>query len=255
MAENIKPSFVLLDIETSPIIAYTWATFNTNVLKIIESSQIISVSWKELGSKQTIVKTIADYPNYIPGQINDELLVREIWDVMDKADIICAHYGSAFDIKKLNARFVYYGLTAPSQYSVIDTKKIASKYFKFDSNSLDNLGSYLKVGNKIKNGGFDLWVRCMNGDPKAWKLMASYNKQDVDLLEKVYYKLRPFIENHPNMLAATGIIDAHSCPACMSTRLQKRGFRINKSTRQQRYQCMDCGSWSSGTYEKLKGVT
>ena len=39
----------------------------------------------------------------------------------------------------------------------------------------------------------------MKDDLKAWKKMVEYNKQDIVLLEKVYYALRPWDTYHPNM--------------------------------------------------------
>ena len=225
------------------------------MLKILEPSKIISCSWKELGSDKITTKTIADYPTYKPGEIDDRLLVEEVWKILDDANVVCAHYGSAFDIKKLNARFVWYGLNAPSAYKTLDTKRIASKYFKFDSNSLNSLGQYFGVGVKVENGGFDLWVRCIEGDPEAWALMARYNEQDVLLLEQIYWKLRPFIEDHPNMAALSADnlnVPAGVCPTCLSGDVHKRGFSITKTGRKQRFQCGSCGSWSSGSFQRNK---
>ena len=251
MAKNKPPRVILLDIETSPITGYTWQTYDASVLKILEPSKLLSVAWKDLYSDETNCKTIFDYKGYKKDVINDEKLVREIWQVLDDADVVIAHHGDAFDLKKLNARFIYWGLTAPSAYKSIDTKKVASKYFRFDSNSLNNLGTYLNIGKKIENGGFDLWVRCISGDPEAWDLMRKYNTQDVILLEEVYLKLRPFMENHPNLsLLSDDQHDAMTCPTCQSSSVIKRGFAITRTGRKQRYQCNDCGSWSSGKFEK-----
>lgn len=241
--------FVFLDIETSPLIGYAWQTYDTSILKVIESSKVISVSWKYLNEPTTHVKCIADYHGYTPNVVDDEKLIREVWYVLDEADIISAHFGDAFDLKKLNARFAYYGLNSPSPYQTIDTKKVASKYFKFDSNSLNNLGAYLNVGQKIVNGGFDLWIRCMSGDLDAWELMKSYNTQDVVLLEQVYFKLRPFIKNHPDLNVNKS---EEVCTSCASTNVQKRGFSPTKLGKKQRYQCSDCGSWSTGSWTRNK---
>jgi hypothetical protein len=249
-----KPSIILLDIETSPITAYTWGTFDQNVLKVLEPSKIMSVAWKELYAEEVQVRSIFDYSGYKPGIIDDKKLVADVWKVLDRADIVIAHHGDAFDLKKLNSRFIFHGLCAPSAYKTIDTKKVASKYFKFDSNALNNLGVYLKLGEKVANGGFGLWVKCIAGDPEAWDLMKRYNQQDVALLEKVYLKLRPFMENHPNLSIITNNSEGTSCPSCSSTNVTKRGFTVTKTSRRQRFQCGDCGSWSSGPYEKAKAV-
>lgn len=249
-----KPLVLLLDIETSPLTGYTWSTYDTNVLKVLESSKVISVSWKELGSLETKVKAICDYPGYKAGVIDDKKLVSEIWDVLDKADVLIAHFGDGFDFKKLNARFAYYGLNAPSYYKTIDTKKVSKKHFLFDNNKLDSLGSYFKIGNKAQTGGFDLWIQCIAGVKEAWDRMKDYNKQDVVLLEKVYLRLRPFMENHPNLNLVTETPSDCKCPSCLSSKLTKRGFSFTKTTKRQRFQCSDCGSWSSGSYIKVKDL-
>lgn len=246
-----NPKFCLLDIETSPILGYTWTTWDANVLKVLEPSKIISVAWKQLGSDEVKVKCIADYKGYKNNVINDEALVKEVWKVLDESDVVCGHHSDAFDLKKLNARFVYYGLNAPSAYQSVDTKKAASRYFKFDSNSLNNLGAYLNVGQKLVNGGFDLWVRCMAGDKDSWALMKAYNAQDVQLLEQVYLKLRPFMATHPDLnVIVNGSSSSAVCGSCLSTNVTKRGFSMTKAGSKQRLQCSDCGSWSTGPWKR-----
>jgi len=246
-----SPKVLLLDIETSPITGYTWKTWQDNVLKILEPSKILSVSWKWLNEDETFCKALPDYRGYKKNVIDDEKLVKEAWKLLDDADIVIGHHVAKFDIPKLNARFVYHGLAAPSKYQIVDTKRVASRYFKFDSNSLNNLGQYLGCGVKIENGGFDLWVRCIAGDKDAWEVMKAYNTQDVVLLEKVYLKLRPYIENHPNVSLITGMTST-GCPTCQSVNVQKRGFAYTRTSRKQRYQCNDCHAWSSGPLERVK---
>lgn len=248
----MKPVITLLDIESSPIVGMTWTTWDANVLKIIEPSKIISFAHKNLGDKKVQVKAVSDFPEYEPDKINDEQLIRYAWNVLDKADIVIGHHSNKFDLPKLNSRFVYYGLNAPSHYESVDTKAQASRHFKFDSNSLNNLGQYLGVGQKIVNGGFDLWLRCIAGDAKAWKLMKEYNAQDVQLLEEVYLKLRPFM-NHPNVNMITGQrVTECVCHVCQSKNTTRRGFSFTKTGRKQRYQCNECHSWSTGGFERDK---
>ena len=243
-----KVRTLLIDIETSPITGYTWSTFDASVLKILEPSKVLSVAWKWLDEDETFCKTIADFKGYKKGVVDDKRLIQLAWELLNEADIVIAHHGKKFDLPKLAARFIYYGLAAPASYQVVDTKQVASTKFKFDSNSLNNLGTYLGLGSKVQNGGFDLWVRCIAGDPDAWELMKEYNVQDVVLLEKVYLALRPYITNHPNVSLITGAVD--NCPTCQSDKLQKRGFSYTRTGRKQRYQCSDCHSWSVGSFER-----
>lgn len=249
------PRILYFDIETSPLIGYAWDTYQTNILKIIEHSKVISISWKFSGDKDVSVKCIADYKKYKKGVIDDKELIKDAWKLLDEADVVVGHHCLSFDIKKLNNRFVFHGLNAPSPYQVVDTKQQASRHFKFDSNKLDNLSQYFGIGGKINNGGFSLWERCIAGDVEAWKLMKEYNVQDVVLLEKLYLILRPFIKSHPNLNLLSDNPEAGCvCPSCKSKNVTKRGFSVTRTGRKQRYQCSDCGSWSAGPFQKVKTV-
>ncbi len=251
----MSPNIVFLDIETSPIIGYTWGFYDQNVIKVIEPVKVLCCGWKTLGTGTVTVKGLNDYEGYQPGVVDDKKLVEEIWYVLDEADVVLAHNGDSFDIKVLNARFLANGLNPPSDYKTIDTLKVAKKYFRFNNNKLDELGSYLHEGRKAGTGGFETWTGCMEGDPTSWKRMKEYNAKDVELLERVYLRLRPFISNHPdlNLLSGTRTrSSSFSCGTCQSENTQKRGFQMTKAGRYQRYSCSDCGSWSSGPYEKVK---
>ncbi len=177
-----KPKILLFDVETAPNLSYTWGKWEQDVIAFKNEWYLMSFAWKYLGDKKTQVLSLADFPGYKKNPTDDRLLVRALWSHFDNADVIIAHNGDAFDIKKANARFVYHKLVPPSPYKQIDTKKVAKKYFNFNSNSLNDLGQYFKIGKKLSTGGFDLWLGCMAGDKASWKTMCEYNKQDVELL-------------------------------------------------------------------------
>ena len=123
----------------------------------------------------------------------------------------------------------------------MDTLKLARRYFKFNSNRLGHLGEHLGLGGKEVTGGFQTWEGCMKGDPKAWKLMKKYAKQDVDLLVDVYERLRPWATNHPNRNVIDGT--SYACPTCGSNKLQKRGKRRTRTMVYQTLQCTRCRSY------------
>ncbi len=181
--------------------------------------------------------------------LTEKQLVQKLHKILGEADIIVAHNGDEFDAKKARAKFVEFGLPALPPSQQIDTKKIAKRHFRFSSNSLNNLGELLGVGKKMPTGGFDLWLDCMAGKIAAWKKMEAYNKQDVLLLERVYLKLRPWVQNHPNVAAGD---KPSACPKCGTDRpLHFRGYRRMAAGSYRRYQCRDCGAWSrSRTVEK-----
>lgn len=250
-----KPRIAFIDIETSPILGYAWAIYDTNILGVKEPVKVMCFGWKWLGENKVNVLSLPDYKNYKPGVLDDSLLMKDVWKVLDEADVVVAHNGDSFDIKIINARFLVHGLNPPSDYKTVDTLKVSKKYFRMTTNKLDDVGGYLDEGRKASTGGFQTWVDCWDGDRKAWERMTTYNARDVELLERVYLRLRPFIGNHPdlNLIAGRPIkLGEFVCGSCQSLNTQKRGFAVTKAGRYQRYSCNDCGSWSTGPYERVK---
>ena len=245
MTSNARILF--LDIETSPNIGYTWGKYEQNVIEYVQEWYVLCFAWKWLDEK-VHASAQRDFSSYKKDMTDDYNVMVVLWNLLDKADIVVVHNGARFDLPKINARFIYHGLTPPSPYKVVDTLKVSRKYFKFDSNKLDDIGKYLKVGRKLETGGFELWKGCMAGDEKAWDKMVKYNKQDVVLLEEVYKKFRPWIVGHPNLNVINNRLT--NCPNCGSEHLQSHGFSFSQTAKKRRYQCQDCGAWSHGANEK-----
>jgi hypothetical protein len=162
-----------------------------------------------------------------------------------------AHNIDGFDSPKLRAKFVTLGLK-PTSYRTLDTLKMARSQFGFTSNKLNDLAQTLGVGRKLSTGGFELWLRCLAGDPKAWKLMKKYNMWDVVLLEKVYEKLKAWYPQHPNFALYSGEGDKTECPICESTKVQRQGYRVMATRRAARFQCQKCGHWFQKPLSKVE---
>jgi hypothetical protein len=240
------PKILLVDIETAPNLCYSWGLW-----KELTSTEMIEREWyvlcwcaKWLGSKEMMSSALVDFPKmYKQDSENDKLVLEKVWKLLDEADIVIGHNALEFDIKKLNARFIKHGMTPPSPFKVVDTCLGARKYFGFTSNKLGDLGKFLGLGEKLDTGGFKLWRGCMQGKLDAWKLMVKYCGQDILLLEKVYLKLRPYMENHPNLAIFLTDRD-RMCPKCKSKKLQKHGFVFSNQAKYQRWLCTDCGSYA-----------
>lgn len=248
MSKNKKnnPKILIYDIETAPNLGYIWGKYQQDVIDYHSEWYIMCFCAKWLDNNKVIKVKLTDFPNRFKKDKQDDYdVVKKLWELFDEADVIIAHNGQAFDTKKATARFLYHNMSPPSPYKQIDTKLIAKRYFNFNSNRLDDIGRFLKVGRKISHEGFPLWLKCMNGDKAAWNKMIRYNVQDVLLLERIYYKFRPYITNHPNY----GVYqqNEHSCPNCGSEHLQRRGFQVTKVNRYQRWQCQECGAWSQSS--------
>jgi DNA polymerase elongation subunit (family B) len=241
-----------LDIETAPTLGWVWDMYDTNVIAVEQNWFMLSYSHGDLDEDAIHCSRLCDYPLYKVDKKDDRELVEDLWKVFDDADIIVAHNGDAFDIKKSNARFIAHGLPPPSPYKTIDTLKIARKHFKFESNKLASLGAFLGLGVKVPHTGFDLWKGCMNGDKKSWNLMGEYNVQDTALLKAVYFQLRRWATNLPNLALYSDGANADLCPACGSSHVQRRGLSYARTQKRQRFQCVDCGSWFQGGLVKDK---
>jgi hypothetical protein len=104
---------------------------------------------------------------------------------------------------------------------------------------LDYVAQQLGVGAKVEHTGFDLWLGCMAGDEKSWKMMKKYQIQDVDLLVDLYEKLLPWIK-HPNMGTDS---EVPVCTNCGKDNLMRRGYEVLNTGRYQKWQCRDCHRW------------
>lgn len=236
------PHILLYDIETAYALAGVWAQWNTNATHIERDWYILCFAYKWLGEGTHWVG-LPDSDSYSPDAHDDRYVVERLRDLLDYADIVIAHNGDSFDQKKTNARILYHDLEIPTPYQSIDTKKIAKKYFNNMSNSLNELGRIYTQQEKVKHSGIQLWRDCIAGDPKAWREMKKYNLQDVNILEAVYLKMRPWIERHPNR--GHWSTNPETCPKCgVSGQMIRRGYRYTPAFRYPSFQCKACGGYS-----------
>ena len=227
----MEGKILLLDIETLPALGFFWdKPWETSIIEVVKQWQILSFSAKWLNGSQ---ETHIDHAS-------DRVLIKKLWKFLDQAEIVVAHNGDKFDIRKINARMLFYGMPPPSSYRTIDTLKVARKHFAMLSNKQDDLGAFLKTGRKLKTDK-SLWLDCIKGDRLALKEMAEYNAQDVVLLEKNYLKLLPWISNHPSL---DNYSDKTVCPKCGSQELQRRGFKYTNTRKYQSIWCKKCNGWS-----------
>ncbi len=80
----------------------------------------------------------------------------------------------------------------------------------------------------------------LRGDAKAIRDMVAYNKRDVELLEAIFEKLRPFVPNHVNRHLFGG---EGQCPRCGSNHINVHKWRVTQTQRYRQLQCQDCGGY------------
>jgi len=241
------PKVLVFDIETAPILGYVWQLWDNNVaLNQIHSDwYVLSWSAKWLHAPETDVMYMDQ--RHSKNIEDDSKILKEIWKLLDAADIVVTQNGKRFDQKKLNARFVMHGFQPPSSYKHIDTKILASRHFGFTSNKLEYMTDKLcKKYKKLKHSkfsGFEMWKECLAGNLEAWKEMEIYNKYDVLSLEELYKKLAPW-DSTINFNLYSESVD-NVCK-CGSDDLRKNGFSYTNISKFQRYKCASCGAETRG---------
>ena len=203
---------LFLDIETSFMLVRTFETGKVYIDpdNVVADWFIICWSAKWHGSKETISYKVTETEAL---ERDDRRICYAMWQHLNDADIIVAQNGKEFDIKKLNSKFIEYDFGRPSPYLVVDTLEQLRKNAKFSSNRLNYVSQKLFNNRKDKTDK-SLWVRCEHGDADAISYMSKYCAKDVLLLEKLYMKIRAWVNNHPNIAMISGEKDV--CPVCLS---------------------------------------
>lgn len=228
-----------IDCETTPVLAWVWKLYQPiiGIDQIVEPTRVMchAVRWE--GQKRT--KFDAEW---LDG--GREGYLERLWRTMDEADVLVHWNGQSFDTPHIMRELKEAGFDPPSPARQLDLMRGVKKVFKFESNKLDHISRRLLDDRKVPHAGFKLWLDVMNGDEKARRLMARYNRQDVDLLVDLYDELRAWVPlpvaRPPKVSETTGA----SCPACGSANLVRKGFAYTKQSRYQRLRCVDCGKWT-----------
>jgi len=237
-------NILFLDLETSPNLAHVWGLWQQNVAitQLEKSTEVICFGARWLNGNKVIFKSVHHH--------GKKAMLDELHKLMNKADVLIGWNSQAFDSKHINREFIENGYLPPSPRKELDLMRVVKQNFKFPSNKLDYVAQTLGVGAKIQHTGFQLWLDCMAGDNKAWKLMREYQEQDVNLLLDLYEILKPWITNHPHVGLTQNKTD--SCRNCGSTHIVKAGMKYTQSGTYQRHQCADCATYMTGA--KLQGA-
>jgi len=243
------PKILVLDIETAPMVVYVWGLYKQRISpeSVKDDWFVLCYAAKWLFDSKVMSDMIT--PKEAIAK-NDQNVINSIWLLLDKADIVITHNGTNFDHRKLNARFIYYGLARPSHYQIIDSLKSTRKQFAFSSHKQGYINKFLKLPQKLHTD-YQMWIDCINGNAKRLKEMLKYCKQDTRGLEELYLTIRAWIDNHPNLPLYTDF-EGDMCPNCMSTNIKKGGYYYTPTGKYETFRC-ECGAFGkSRKAEKRK---
>lgn len=242
---------ILLDIETCPLTAATFTLYpeSINHEGIITDESIICICWKILEQKAVYSSSILDDLKRFKKDVNDDYVVlKKIREILEDATIVIGHNLKKFDLKKINARLIYHGLDPlPSTLIALDTLTEIKKVASFPSHRLDYLGQLL-TGEGKTHTSRGLWFRVLKGDKDAVREMVGYCKRDVQLLEDIYLKIRPYIKSHP-------VVDPEfrneTCHKCGSDQLIKKMVRYTSAgVKKRQVQCKKCHGYTTFIYKE-----
>lgn len=227
---------LILDIETTPNLCWTWGLWNQNIqpANVVQPKGVLSWAAKWYGEKNM----------YFAGLNTHEkgAMLEEVYELLNQADAVVHYNGAKFDIPILNGEFAKQGWEQPDPFKQIDLLKTVRQNFGFVSNKLDFVAKELGLAGKLSTGGMELWIKCMAGDQKAWAKMEKYNKQDVVVTEQLYDEVKGWIKSHPNHgLYVDDTAGRPVCTNCGSTHVNKKGVERLKMRTYRRYRCTDCG--------------
>jgi hypothetical protein len=232
-----QPNVLVVDIETSPHLAWSFATWNTNISPdmIVEPSRVLCFAANWYPAQRVDVYCEWDEDGHAG-------MVRVLWELLDRADICVGYNSDGFDLKHINREFILAGLTPPSPYQTIDLLKVVRQRFKFPSNRLGQITQSLDIGAKLETGGWSLWQGVLDGDEKARRKFARYCKGDVRITSDLLAVLAGgWIKGIPHAGLWSG--DMAACYACGDTNLIPDGIAYTKTTRHVRLACA-CGAYS-----------
>lgn len=240
------PKVLVADIETAPMLVYAFGLFKQNIStnQIVEDSSLLSVAAKWLGHDYCWYRDTRGSPR------DYKHLIWDVWYLLVETDMVIAHNGEAFDMRKLRTYMALHDLPPVPEVKVIDTLKLHRKAFAFDSHKLDYISNKFSTTPKSEHGmfpGFSLWKECLKDNSLAWDEMQMYNVLDIKSLEDVYMNLRGWYSGAPNMGAFKSSASGRmTCPNCGSENTAQRGYRRTQVGIYKRYRCNSCKGWFRG---------
>lgn len=250
-APKTGPKIVVGDIETFPALSYHFSFWGTNIGddNTVEDSSLMSVAFKWLDQKDAFY---ADQRGKGKRMRDDRKLLENAHAILHHADMLVAHNGKKFDLRKLRAYMVLRGLGPFRPVRVIDTFQLNKSAFGFDKQSLKWTSGRLSYSEKLDHQnfpGFKLWRQCLADNMDAWDECKPYNLTDITSLEEMYLRVRGWYDNHPNLGPYMEPGEVHICPTCGShdVQIHKKDRKTDVGIYDQ-YKCNDCGKYSRGRY-------
>jgi len=233
------PRILVLDIETAPLRALVWGMWKQVVTPAQIESDWFMLTWsaKWLYDDRVYSDKLTPYEAV---NEDDSRITQSIWYLVNNADIVIAHNGRKFDMRRLNTRFLMHRIPPPLPYQMIDTLEKIKQVCDMSTYKLDEINKALGIGRKLETN-IDLWRGCIMGDRNSLERMEIYNREDVVILEDHYLITRPYMKSHPNLGLYTEF-QGSECPTCNGKDLTFAGYYYSNVNKFRAVRCNGCGA-------------
>lgn len=240
IGEVISNNKILVyDIETSRIKADVWWTGKQYIShkQLREEARIISISWKWVGEDK--VYSLTWDKNHC-----DKKMMKEFLAVYNSAEMVIGQNNNSFDNKWINTRAAKHRLKVNRFVKSFDIYRMAKRYFRLPSYSMDYMSKYFGLTPKQSHDGMIMWEMIENGTKKEQKeylqKMVDYNVGDIITTEELYLTLKPYFHRVTNMAVIQGK-PKYCCASCgVDDVALDRTLVTERGTVQRILKCLDC---------------
>ena len=234
---------LFFDVETSPLLSYHWRVWKENIAPSQIERESFLLTWAARWQGQK--RILSDLLTGDEARSQDDgRIVESLAKLVRTADVIVAHNVDRFDHPVLNTRLLQLGLEPLPPVRTLDTLKIAKKSFKKTFNRLSYLADSLGIEAKHPME-FEDWRQACAGNVTALKKMRAYCRQDIEVLEAVFDRMRPYAKGMPRLVEATHEMQ-RACPHCGAgfDAMKPSGTHRTNASNFQRYRCDECGKYA-----------
>lgn len=226
-----EPRILHWDIESTALNA----TFGT----------ILCIGWKWHADPAVTVATILDGKGK-KDMLDDRTVVSRFAAAFNECDYHCTWFGDRFDLPMVRSKLIKHGMQPLAPKPSLDLWRTTRRLFKAHSNRLAVWQQFLGLPHEKTPLDFDHWLRAAQGSKPDLAYIVEHCEADVRVLEDVFNRFRPWLDNEPVRGLFTGAADEGSCPSCGSTNVRRKGYKVAATRTYQQYHCLACGHWFRG---------
>lgn len=211
----------------------------------LQADRVLCIGWKWIGQPETQLFTYDGFGKNTPWWSDKKMLI-EFARVFEQCDMHVTWFGSGFDLPVTEGRRIMNGLLPLPSKPHIDLWRVARNKLgtRRQGHRLAAWQDRLGLMDEKTNVRASIWIKARHGDQAALKYIYEHCRKDVDVLEGVFEKMRPWVENIP----AWGLFTREEgvCPSCGSEHIRRKGFKVALTRVYQQWLCLDCGRWWRG---------